>query len=88
MFTGSICMEDVIVTFAVKSSYNDVMALEDTVDYTVSDTTAGIAESFHGVSPAKFFKALAIAIHNDGMPDWRADYADAESIMGTTRWIP
>jgi hypothetical protein len=35
-----------------------------------------------------FFKALSIAVHNSGMPDYREDYPDAESIMGTIRWIP
>lgn len=28
-----------------------------------------------------FLKALAIAVHNDGMPDYRADYPDAEAVQ-------
>lgn len=48
----------------------------------------GLREETRVVSQDKFFKALAIAVHNDGMPDAEKDYPDAESIMGEIRWIP
>ncbi len=38
-----------------------------------------------------FLKALAIAVHNDGMPDYVKDYPDAESVQPTAtefRFIP
>lgn len=80
MISGSITLEDVTVAFHVNDRGN-------TVTYTVMDTFSHIAET-KTVPQDKFFKALAIAIHNDGMPNYELDYPDAESIMGNIRWIP
>ncbi len=41
--------------------------------------------------PSAFLKALSIMIHNDGMPDYKADYPDAESVQPDNpdlRFIP
>ena len=79
MIAGTIVMEDQTLQFSL--NYD-----ENTVTYTISDTLDG-SETFT-VPQSKFFKALAISMHNDGMPDYKADYPDAESIMGRIRWIP
>lgn len=80
MIYGNIRLEDTIIDFTVNYSDN-------TVHYSVVDILAGERESFI-VPQDKFFKALAIAVHNDGTPDYEKDYPDAESIMGKIRWIP
>ena len=80
MIAGNIILEDTQINFTVDYITN-------TVSFTVSDTLLGRSES-KVVPQDKFFKALAIAVHNDGMPDYNLDYPDAESIMGEIRWIP
>jgi hypothetical protein len=43
------------------------------------------------VNQVPFLKALAISVHNDGMPDYNVDYPDAESVqpaIESLRWIP
>ncbi len=80
MIAGNIILEDHSLNFNV--NYND-----NTCTFTIIDNGAGRQETFT-VPQEKFFKALAIAVHNDGMPDYKLDYPDAESIMGRIRWIP
>jgi len=79
MIAGTIILEDFTISFSEGE--------EGTVTFTVTDAHAGKTET-KNVSAPKFFKALAIAVHMDGMPDYRDDYLDAESIMGDIRWIP
>jgi len=82
MIKGFLELEDITIDFSVDSRTNEAT-------YTLVDIVTGKQE-VHVVPQIKFFKALAIAIHNDGMPDYKADYSDAESIMqpGGIRWIP
>lgn len=83
MFAGTLVMEDTILTFTASSD-------QQTVTYNVSDTFQGINETVECPFPA-FTKALAIAIHHDGMPDVDADYPEAESVQpldSKLRWIP
>ena len=64
---------------------------DNTVNFRVYDRGRcgnTVSEQFRDIPQDKFFKALAIAVHNDGMPDAEKDYPDAESIMGKIRWIP
>lgn len=80
MIEGRIVMEDTTIQF-------EYLVEKSSVRYTVTDTFLNKTETFE--DPArKFFSALAIAVHLDGMPDWKTDYEDAESIMGEIRWIP
>ena len=81
MIAGHITFEDHTIQFRVNYKTN-------TVDYTVIDSLENTSETFENVPQDKFFKALSIMVHNDGMPDYKADYQDAESIMGKIRWIP
>ena len=82
MIQGTIQLEDVRIQFHV--NYED-----NTVSYVVSEDLGNKLRTEKLIVPqAKFFKALAIAVHNDGMPDADVDYPDAESIMGEIRWIP
>jgi hypothetical protein len=79
MIAGTINMEDTVLHFATDGS--------GSVNLDVADAVTGKSEHLI-VDEQKFFKALAIAVHSDGTPDYQADYADAESIMGEIRWIP
>lgn len=86
MIAGTIIFEDVILQFShVATDDNGELKLE--VEYTVCDVHTGESEKFT-VPHHKFFKALAIAVHVDGLPDHNKDYRDAESIQGKIRWIP
>jgi hypothetical protein len=77
MFKGSITMEDTSISWDIDDAL--------TAHYTV--TCGDVTEAF-SVPQAKFLKALAIAVHNDGMPDYREDYEEANALMGQIRWIP
>lgn len=83
MLAGQIILEDQTISFANNA--------DGMMDYTITEYYPGkgkmITESFT-VPIAKFMKALSISVHNEGMPDYREDYQDAESIMGVIRWIP
>lgn len=88
MIAGSLKLEDISIVF---QTTDDLQVMFDVYEYLPGsngvETPAFKHESFT-VPQAKFFKALAIAVHNDGMPDAEKDYPDAESIMGEIRWIP
>ena len=79
MIRGYISLEDVAIDFDLD---DNLMAR-----YTIFDLITNQYEEFV-VPQDKFLKALAIAVHNDGMPYYIDDYPDAESIQGTIRWIP
>ncbi len=96
MICGTVVLEDTILNFRLLPYDADVtdpkelMTGEGVVKYVVSCAATG-AEETKIVGQSKFFKALAIAVHNDGMPDYKVDYADAESIQPVNkdlRWIP
>lgn len=79
MINGTVTLEDITISFKV-TKLNEVTAIiHDTLESKVEEIT---------VPTDKFFKALSIAVHADGMPDYKTDYADAASIMKTIRWIP
>jgi hypothetical protein len=83
MLAGSIILEDLRIYY----SGNE----DNTVTYKVviyNPESENTEEETFTVPQNKFFKALAIAVHNDGMPDYNLDYPDAESIQGKIRWIP
>ena len=79
MISGNIILEDVAIEFYLT---DDCMACYSITDLRTGDENHSIVEQ------SKFLKALAIAVHNDGMPYYIDDYPDAESIQGTIRWIP
>lgn len=81
---GKITLADMTLQFACDNGE---------CEYTVSfEVKPGHTSSTTRVVPqAAFLKALAIAVHNDGMPDYQADYPDAESVQPSAmdhRWIP
>ncbi len=81
---GDITLEDIRILFEHTGDKN-------TVNFRVYDRSPNgtvRSENFRDIPAAKFFKALAIAVHNDGTPEYQKDYSDAESIMGDIRWIP
>ena len=85
MISGMIVLEDHVIQFASQG--------DNTVTFTITeegDARHNIpSRTESGRCPQDaFLKALAIAVHNDGMPDAEADYPAAEAIMGTIRWIP
>lgn len=84
MIAGQVIFEDITLVFNLRDN--------NTVHYTVTENSIN-GHTLHKVETKivpsdAFFKALAIAVHNDGMPDHEADYDEAESIMGDIRWIP
>jgi len=81
MLTGTIILEDISISFRQDENKTGGIV------YTVSDSLSCKSET-KIVAQDKFFKALAIAVHNDGMPDYKKDYEDAESIQSLIRWIP
>ena len=80
---GSFKVADITVDFVIE---------EEMARYTVSLYREGHSVSRAFSAPQdKFLKALSIMVHNDGMPDYRADYPEAESIQPKDpdfRWIP
>lgn len=81
--TGSIKIADMFILFSCDSGNNKA-------SYTISKEGCTFAES-RSVPSDGFLKALAIAIHNDGMPDYNKDYPDAESVQPNNpelRFIP
>jgi hypothetical protein len=82
---GKITLADQTIEFACDNG---------TCSYTVSyEKAPGHTSSWsRAMCPqASFLKALAIAVHNDGMPDYNADYPDAETVQPTAsefRFIP
>lgn len=80
MISGTITLGDKDISFFVNPT--------NTVDYRIEDLPNNQVEHFTDIPMSKFFKALAIAVHADGTPDYQKDYPDAESIMGEIRWIP
>jgi hypothetical protein len=82
MIKGNVELEDIVIVFANDDGGN--------IKFTVTDRLSGMTETKMVPQPT-FLKALAIAVHNDGTPDYKVDYAEAESIMSKhleLRWIP
>lgn len=85
MFKGTVVMEDHTIMFneaPVREEDNRPM-----MEVTVIDTFENKSDT-SVVPQDQFFKALAIAVHPDGMPDANKDYPEAEQAMGSIRWIP
>lgn len=83
MIAGTVVMEDVTIHFVVDG--------DDMVQVTVGQTNmhGDVVTDAYSTPMAGFMKALAIAVHPDGTPDFRADYAAAEEAQGPSiRWIP
>ena len=85
---GFIVLEDMTITFHQDNSQD-----EHEMRVRVSRTGGAgpdKAESYL-VKQADFLKALAIAMHNDGTPDWQVDYPAAEDAQPADpelRFIP
>jgi len=79
MISGMLILEDTTINFT---------QAEKGINVTINDTFSRQIEVLENVPLDKFTKALAIAVHVDGMPDHKKDYEDAESIQGKIRWIP
>jgi hypothetical protein len=82
MIAGTIVMEDVTIHF--------MLVGDDRAQVTVGQTNMHgevYVESYE-CSATDFTKALAIAVHHEGMPNAREEYDAAERAMGEIRWIP
>ena len=82
MICGDITLEDIRIRF--KDTY------KGTVRYTAIDVVSGRFDRLE-VPADKFYAALSIAVHIDGMPEYQKDYPDAEEVMPKHpyfRWIP
>jgi len=81
MFNGYIILEDHILTFNT---------VNREVSYSITDNLTGDTANMR-VPLSAFTKALAIAVHIDGLPSYKKDYPEAESVMPSNRnlrWIP
>jgi len=87
MIAGTIVLEDVALTFTCRTIVATDGSERLVATYTVTDLPTGETETLE-VPQADFLAALAIALHNDGTPDWQKDYPAAETVMGNIRWIP
>lgn len=85
MISGKIILEDITIEFGQTESPEEGGLAQLFMLVTI---TKGYLREILLLPQAKFFKALAIAVHNDGMPEYEKDYPDAESVMGKIRWIP
>ena len=85
MISGTVVLEDTTIVFNESEDMTITFTVSDIVmvDGKLRENRETLTVPMH-----KFFKALSIAVHADGMPDYNVDYADAESIMGVIRWIP
>lgn len=83
MLKGSITLADMRIEFLVNEDTH-------TAKYSIYEyqPDGSVVQEDMEAPQDKFLKALAIAVHNDGMPDAEKDYPDAESIQGKIRWIP
>ena len=72
-------LEDITITFFTDDDNNNVIVK-------VRNTFTGEEETYIE-EDRRFFNALAIAVHFDGMPDYKVDYPDAEKAMRNIRWI-
>ncbi len=77
--SGKVTLEDITIDFEIGENNMPKVIVIDTFEKK-QETIFAEAD--------KFMKALAIAVHFDGMPDFNKDYPDAESVMGEIRWIP
>lgn len=80
MINGSILVDDQLITF---SSNN----ITGRTQVSIKDLFIGMSEHYE-TNSVDFSKALAIAVHWEGMPDNEKDYPAAERAQGTIRWIP
>ncbi len=76
---GTITLEDTVIKFSCRS---DIDKTEVVVTDTYYKKTSITVEDTNN-----FMKALSIAIHPDGMPEYKKDYPDAES-LACKRFIP
>lgn len=86
MFRGNIQLEDHIIDWH-ESAVNPGSFVVTVIDLFPGADQAPVSETYE-VDQTAFFKALAIAVHPDGTPDAEKDYPEAESAMGSIRWIP
>ena len=80
MIAGTLIIEDCMLTFCVEGG---------DCTYTVQNQLSG--QETRTVSAVSFTKALAIAVHWEGEPDFIKDYHEAESVQplsSALRWIP
>jgi hypothetical protein len=82
MIAGKFILEDIEIVFANNSDLTITYTVKQWIPYEDE-----LCETFT-VPQEVFLKALSIAVHNQGMPDFRQDYPIAESIQGVIRWIP
>ena len=79
MLAGTVILEDTTIVFQADD--------KQMVQATITATFKHVSECIL-VPQDKFFSALSIAVHTEGMPDYQQDYPSAEAIMKKIRWIP
>lgn len=80
MLTFQICLADIVINAVVNEETR--LATVSVVDTQTQETETYTCDAID------FTKALSIAVHWDGMPDYREDSPAAERAIGKIRWIP
>lgn len=85
MISGTLVLADVTITFNCNFETGLATGLISEVQ-----KDGGMRYEELNAPADSFLKALSIAIHVDGTPNWLNDYPEAESIMKPDgiRWIP
>lgn len=79
--SGKVVLEDLTITFECVDGLAHFIVDEQEPDGTKRSEKLQRPQ-------AEFLAALAIAVHNDGTPEWENDYPAAERCQGAIRWIP
>jgi len=82
MINGKIVLSGVTIEFGIDENEEPQQAHYVLTDNNTKEIEALVCDA------QSFMKALAIAVHYTGKPDWKKDYQDARSIIKKINWIP
>ena len=80
--SGKLVLEDTTIEFTLEQ----LGSTPSIAHVKVTDAWSNTSESYIH-DGAEFMAALAIAVHNDGTPDYVKDYPAAERAQRKFRWI-
>ncbi len=81
MISGTIVLENITIDFECVDGIATATIIEQGLK-------EGATHEYIKCPQYDFLAALAIAVHNDGLPNMDKDYPLAEAIQKKIRWIP